>query len=1044
MIHLKFIMKYRIGLDLGTNSIGWAVIKLDDDNKPIEVVDGNSRIFSDSRTPKTKTSLAVTRREARGARRNRDRFLERQKKLFKTLINYGLMPSEKEKQKEIEKKDPYYLRYKALDHALESYDLGRVLFALNQRRGFKSNRKKNKKKTSANTKLKNHREKFENTFKKSDYRTLGEYYWKEKQTPLEGDHNQKIKRVYGVRYQDNEDDTPSPVREMYEDEFEAIRKAQNDHHNLTDQQWDDLFKIIFDQRDLRAVEKGKCQLYYNDSTLDPSEKERAYKALPSAEKFRVWQDIHNLRIITDTFERLPLNFDEKKQIFEIISNHNNNTISFTKFKKILKKPNIRFNFEKKDKKSMLGMKTNVLLKKPKYFGSQWDTFDDQKKDEIVLVLLKEEKPENIKNKALSEWKVSEDQAQSISKIEIKEFESGTSRFCQKALHDLIPYMKNGFDFYEARSKLDTNTKTTQEKKLDYYGHVIPEVITNSGLYRSNKNEKETGIIGNPTVHVGLNQLRAVVNAIIDRYGDPTEINLELARDLKMNKKQKKAYENRLKKNTDKNKKIKQELKKLGIKYNYDNRLKYNLFKELGESQECIFSGKKISLSNLFTKEINVEHIIPRSRSHDDSFSNKTLCYEKHNHLKNSFTPYEAFNNNPKYDYNLILERSKRLPDNKQWRFHENSIQQFEEEVGFLKRQLHDTQYLSKVAQQYLATLFKDGRYVRVFSGKLTAKLRHDWGINKDRDNHRHHFIDAVVIGLTETSDIQKANINSKNNTLDKITYPCPIEKDLFIKQVSTISNNTIISHQYRHHKKGELHEKTYYGYENHEHYNLSHRISLKDLIKRINNKKSDSIEKFAKSIENVFNTIKDPKISNDLKKLTEKLTKKEIIDVINNYFNKYGIKSVKVFKKDNPIFAIKHNQHTKWVIPGNMHHVKLWQLPNGEIEGVGVYFYELNKPNYATTSFRPKDKKTGREIATAKYITKIHKGDLIECDYKGERVVGKITSLKPSNQCLMFTFHDESLTDPKLLKSLKFSNWKKHNCKKVNLDVLGKKIKKNV
>lgn len=99
------------------------------------------RIFSDSRDPKTKTSLAVARREARLMRRRRDRFLARRKSLLHFLKTKGLLPENQAERDFIFAQNPYALRTKALDEKLTHAELGRVLFHLNQRRGFKSNRR---------------------------------------------------------------------------------------------------------------------------------------------------------------------------------------------------------------------------------------------------------------------------------------------------------------------------------------------------------------------------------------------------------------------------------------------------------------------------------------------------------------------------------------------------------------------------------------------------------------------------------------------------------------------------------------------------------------------------------------------------------------------------------------------------------------------------------------------------------------------------------------------------------------------------------------
>ncbi len=70
-------MKYRLGLDVGTNSLGWSVVELNEDAETIKLVDADAHIFSDGREQKTSTTLKSTRREARSARRRRDRFKQR-------------------------------------------------------------------------------------------------------------------------------------------------------------------------------------------------------------------------------------------------------------------------------------------------------------------------------------------------------------------------------------------------------------------------------------------------------------------------------------------------------------------------------------------------------------------------------------------------------------------------------------------------------------------------------------------------------------------------------------------------------------------------------------------------------------------------------------------------------------------------------------------------------------------------------------------------------------------------------------------------------
>ena len=130
----------RLGLDIGTNSIGWWLYGTEE-GRITEVVDGGVRIFSDGRDPKSKASLALDRRAARAQRRRRDRYLRRKAALMKRMAQAGLMPADPAEAKALEVLNPYELRASGLDEPLPLTHFGRALFHLNQRRGFKSNRK---------------------------------------------------------------------------------------------------------------------------------------------------------------------------------------------------------------------------------------------------------------------------------------------------------------------------------------------------------------------------------------------------------------------------------------------------------------------------------------------------------------------------------------------------------------------------------------------------------------------------------------------------------------------------------------------------------------------------------------------------------------------------------------------------------------------------------------------------------------------------------------------------------------------------------------
>src|SRR5271155_4876513 len=94
--------RYRLGIDAGSNSLGWFVVWLDDKGEPIGLGPGGARIFPDGRDPKSKESNAADRRVARGMRRRRDRYLKRRGNLMALLIEHGLMPAEETARKALE------------------------------------------------------------------------------------------------------------------------------------------------------------------------------------------------------------------------------------------------------------------------------------------------------------------------------------------------------------------------------------------------------------------------------------------------------------------------------------------------------------------------------------------------------------------------------------------------------------------------------------------------------------------------------------------------------------------------------------------------------------------------------------------------------------------------------------------------------------------------------------------------------------------------------------------------------------------------------
>jgi CRISPR-associated endonuclease Csn1 len=310
-------MRYRLGLDLGASSIGWCMVRLDKDEKPVAVIRMGVRIFPDGRNPKDGSSLAVTRRQARQARRRRDRLLKRKARMMDALIRLGFFPADEAERKNLTKLDPYKLRKKGLYEALSGPEFARALFHINQRRGFKSNRKTDKKDSESGA-LKRAIQELREKLDTENCQTLGEW--------LANRHEQGKSvraRLRGKTQKDKAYDFYAD-RAMIEHEFDVIWAKQAEHNpskfNETARQ--ELKDILLYQRPLKPVKPGRC-------TLLPEE-ERAPRALPSQQRFRIYQEVNNLRLLGEDLAEQPLSREQRDAVVMLLEQGD---ATFTKIRK---------------------------------------------------------------------------------------------------------------------------------------------------------------------------------------------------------------------------------------------------------------------------------------------------------------------------------------------------------------------------------------------------------------------------------------------------------------------------------------------------------------------------------------------------------------------------------------------------------------------------------------------------------------------------------------------------------------------------------------
>lgn len=816
----------RLGLDVGTNSIGWCLIA--DDKR---IVDTGVRIYSDGRDPKSGASLAVDRRMARGARRRRDRYLGRRSAFLRALVDHGLMPADTDEAKLIAEHDPYALRARALDERLEPFEVGRALFHLNQRRGFKSNRKAERGRNDGEDgKIAGGAKALDEAMRAAGARTLGAF--------LAGRDVKRV-RMGG----ENQAYDFYPQRHHVEAEFDAIWQAQACHHPdlLTEAARDALHRVLFFQRPLKDPEVGVCTFVADERRLP--------KAHPLFQERRLYEEVNQLEITTPGQASEPLSVDQRDKL--VLKLRGKRKVAFTSLAKLLKlEPGQSFNKASDSRKDLAGDEVYAAMSDKKRFGPRWGTFDRDRQWAIVKRLLEEEDPAVLHTFLTGECGLDDAQAVETAKAHLPE---GYGRLGQTASTRILEELKNDrevvtYTIAVERAGWHHSDLRTGEflDRLPYYGEILDREIPPGSQKPGDPPEKRWGKITNPTVHIGLRQLQKLVNAIIAKHGRPDQIVVELARDLKLNEQQKEAHNKRIRDTTRAAERRSDKLRAEGFPDTGANRMLLRLWEELNPDnpmdRRCPYSGAPIGMAMLFNGEADIDHILPYSRTLDDSPANKVVALRRSNREKGNRTPWEAWGGTDRWP--TIADQAGRLHKSKQWRFQPDAMERFEEDDGFIARQLTDTQYLSRLAGRYLSCLYEDGGKgsVYVIPGRMTAMLRRLWGLNsllpdhnivenqhsnapKNRLDHRHHAIDAFVVAATTRSLLQRiarAAGRAEDKDLDRLFEDLPEPWDGFRDELQDKLLAITVSHKPDHGRKGRprrdhdvtsgrLHNDTAYG-----------------------------------------------------------------------------------------------------------------------------------------------------------------------------------------------------------------------------------------
>lgn len=635
-------------------------------------------------------------------------------------------------------------------------------------------------------------------------------------------------------------------RKDYEDEFDAIWNEQAKHHKeLTPELKKELKDIcIFYQRPLKS-QKGLvsiCELEgkVKEILVDGKTKSKLIgpkvcpKSSPLYQEYRIWQRLNDLEVQNKKDRsRWKLDEDEKQLLFnelsfksrlsksEILSllykNHKELELNFKDvdgnrtnaslyevYQRIVelsghgehdfkKMPAVKTEELVESVFQTIGINTSILKLDTNLEGK---AFEHQLAYQFWHLLYSYEGDssrtgnDSLTAKLAETFGFTKEYAPLLTSIK---FEPDYGSLSTKAISKILPHMKDGLNYSDAA-------------KLVGYNH--SKSLTKTELETRELKEKltllEKNSLRNPVVEKILNQTIHVVNAIIQQYGKPDEIRIELARDLKQSAKERADATKNINSATTNHEKIRETLKtEFGLSYVSKNDvIRYKLWLE--SNKISIYTGKNIEGSKLFTgKHYDIEHIIPKSRIFDDSFSNKTLCEANLNKDKSDATAYdfietlggenfEQFKNRVedlfktgkigKSKYIKLLKKSSEIQD------------------GFIERDLRNSQYIAKKAKELLQDVC---RKVTTTTGTITDRLRDDWQLinvmqelnwekyaqlgltyyetNREgkklprikgwtkRNDHRHHAMDALTVAFTRPSHVQYLNhLNARKDEKSEI------------------------------------------------------------------------------------------------------------------------------------------------------------------------------------------------------------------------------------------------------------------------------------
>ncbi len=793
----------RLGLDLGIGSCGWAVIRQWKDEREGEIVAMGSRTFDVPETAKERTPTNQLRRTARGMRRVLKRRRHRMAEVRRLFAEAGLIESVGSNALKLAGLDPWDLRAEGLERALTGPELAVALGHIAKHRGFKSNSKRDRGANAADESSKMLAAIGVTRERMARYRSVGEMFARDaayagRKRNRDGNFDRSVLR----------DDQAAEVRAL----FAAQRRfgsavATSDLERA-------FAEMAFFQRPLRDSDDlvGPCP-------FEPGEK-RAARRAPSFERFRLLSRLAALRVGTGRDER-SLTADQMGRAEADFGHHKK--FSYTNLRKVLGlDAGLRFvGVAPADEKNDFVARSGNAAEGT---ASLRDAIVDGAGELAWLSLLNA--PETLD--AMAAILTFRDDLDSI-----RQGLAGLG-LDEPVLAALARGVENGrFAVFKGAGHLSA---VACRKIVPFLRErlVYSEACARAGYDHAARPKTDLAAVNNPVARKALIEALKQVKAIVAEFGLPGAIHVELARDVGKSKDER----DEIKSGIEKRNKVKDRLRDEFLDTvgaapaGPEDLMRFELWKEQGG--RCVYTDRAIDPHSIVASDnaVQVDHILPWSRSGDDSFVNKTLCLASANQEKKGRTPFEWFGTDDRRWEHFVatVEGVKGMKGRKKRNYLLRDATVLVEK--FKPRNLNDTRYACRLLLDALKDLYpKDDlkpdqhgelhRPVRVLArpGPLTDRLRRAWGVQalkkgpdgKRVADDRHHALDALIVAATTNSALirltkafQDAEALGSHRDFSGFPPPWPG----FVEAARAAFEQVFVSRAERRRARGEAHGAT--------------------------------------------------------------------------------------------------------------------------------------------------------------------------------------------------------------------------------------------